>query len=81
MFKNKIISDLSNGVLFNLNLKWSEPADYNTSEPTMNNKVINKSDVTQLDKQGNIVSSNESSEYALMDKETGVKKKLVKKSL
>jgi hypothetical protein len=55
--------------------------DYNTSEPTMNNKVINKSDVTQLDKQGNIVSSNESSEYALMDKETGVKKKLVKKSL
>jgi hypothetical protein len=29
MFKNKIISDLSNGVLFNLNLKWSEPADYN----------------------------------------------------
>jgi hypothetical protein len=30
----------------------------------MNNKVINKSDVTQLDKQGNIVSSNESSEYA-----------------
>jgi hypothetical protein len=42
MFKNKIISDLSNGVLFNLNLKWSEPADYNTSEPTMNNnKLIN----------------------------------------
>jgi hypothetical protein len=78
MFKNKIISDLSNGVLFNLNLKWSEPADYNTSEPTMNNKVINKSDVTQLDKQGNIVSSNESSEYALMDKETGVKKEVSK---
>jgi hypothetical protein len=47
----------------------------------MNNKVINKSDVTQLDKQGNIVSSNESSEYALMDKETGVRKKLAKKSL
>jgi hypothetical protein len=47
----------------------------------MNNKVINKSDVTQLDKQGNIVSSNESSEYVLMDKETGVRKKLVKKSL
>jgi hypothetical protein len=44
----------------------------------MNNKVINKSDVTQLDKQGNIVSSNESSEYALMDKETGVSKEVSK---
>jgi hypothetical protein len=56
MLKNKIIPDLSNGVLFNLNLKWAN-LDYNTSEPTMNNKVINKSDVTQLDKQDkNIVS-------------------------
>jgi hypothetical protein len=78
MFKNKIISDLSGGVSFNLNLKWSEPADYNTSEPSMNNKVINKSDVTQLDKQGNIVSSNESSEYALVNKKTGAKKEVSK---
>jgi hypothetical protein len=78
MFKNKIISDLSGGVSFNLNLKWSEPADYNTSEPSMNNKVINKSDVTQLDKQGNIVSSNESSEYALVNKKTGSKKEVSK---
>lgn len=78
MFKNKIISDLSGGVSFNLNLKWSEPADYNTSEPSMNNKVINKSDVTQLDKQGNIVSSNESSEYVLVNKKTGSKKEVSK---
>jgi hypothetical protein len=78
MFKNKIISDLSGGVSFNLNLKWSEPADYNTGEPSMNNKVINKSDVTQLDKQGNIVSSNESSEYALVNKKTGSKKEVSK---
>ena len=78
MFKNKIISDLSGGVSFNLNLKWSEPADYNTGEPSMNNKVINKSDVTQLDKQGNIVSSNESSEYVLVNKKTGAKKEVSK---
>jgi hypothetical protein len=78
MFKNKIISDLSGGVSFNLNLKWSEPADYNTGEPSMNNKVINKSDVTQLDKQGNIVSSNESSEYVLVNKKTGSKKEVSK---
>ena len=77
MFKNKIISDLS-GVAFNLNLKWSEPADYNSSEPVMNNKVINKSDVTQLDKQGNIVSSNENFEYGLLDKESGETKTVTK---
>lgn len=77
MFKNKIISDLS-GVAFNLNLKWSEPADYNSSEPAMNNKVINKSDVTQLDKQGNIVSSNENFEYGLLDKESGETKQVSK---
>lgn len=77
MFKNKIISDLS-GVAFNLNLKWSEPADYNSSEPAMNNKVISKSDVTKLDKQGNIVSSNENFEYVLHDKESGETKQVSK---
>ena len=55
MFKNKIISDLS-GVNFNLNLKWSEPAEpFNPKEPDIDNKVINRSDVTKLDKQGNLI--------------------------
>jgi hypothetical protein len=54
MFKNKIISDLS-GVAFNLNLKWSEPAEFNPKEPDMNNKVLNADDVTKLDKQGNLI--------------------------
>lgn len=54
MFKNKIITDLS-GVRFNLNLKWSEPAEWKSGgEPAMNNKVINMKDVTKLDNQGNV---------------------------
>ncbi len=54
MFKNKIITDLS-GVPFNLNLKWSEPVEFNPKEPAMNNKVIDTKDVTKLDKQGNLI--------------------------
>ena len=67
MFKNKIISDLS-GVAFNLNLKWSEPQEFNPKEPTMNNKVIASKDVTKLDKQGNLIKKeNENFEYNLVD--------------
>ncbi len=66
MFKNKIITDLS-GVNFNLNLKWSEPVEFNAKEPEMNNKVINIDDVTKLDKQGNIIQQ-ENYEYNLVDK-------------
>ena len=57
MIKNKIISDLS-GVPFNLNLKWSEPAEaFNPKEPAMDNKVIAMKDVTKLDRQGNLIKS------------------------
>lgn len=66
MFKNKIITDLS-GVTFNLNLKWSEPVEFNPKEPEMNNKVIGIEDVTKLDKQGNIIQQ-ENYEYNLVDK-------------
>jgi hypothetical protein len=78
MFKNKIISDLS-GISFNLNLKWSEPAEqFHPKEPEMNNKVISKKDVTRLDKYGNIIpgasatSENFEFEYNIVDKETGL---------
>lgn len=76
MFKNKIISDLS-GVPFNLSLRWSEPAEqFNPKEPEMDNKVIQKSDVTQLDKYGNVTKENMENvefeyEYNIVDKETG----------
>jgi hypothetical protein len=65
MFKNKIITDLS-GVPFNLNLKWSEPVEFNSKEPEINNKVIGIEDVTKLDKQGNIIQQ-ENYEYNLLD--------------
>lgn len=65
MFKNKIITDLS-GVAFNLNLKWSEPVEFNSKEPEMNNKVVGIEDVTKLDKQGNIIQQ-ENYEYNLID--------------
>lgn len=64
MFKNKIISDLS-GVSFNLNLKWSEPAEFNPKEPAMNNKVMNADDVTKVDKQGNLITK-ESMKHIIM---------------
>jgi len=67
MFKNKIISDLS-GVPFNLNLKWSEPVEFNPKEPEMDNKVIGIEDVTKLDKQGNVI-KNENFEYNLINKD------------
>ncbi len=67
MFKNKIITDLS-GVRFNLSLKWSEPAEWSSGEPAMNNKVINMKDVTKLDNVGNV---KENLEYNIIDKETG----------
>ena len=65
MFKNKIITDLS-GVAFNLNLKWSEPVEFNAKEPEMDNKVIGIENVTKLDKQGNIIQQ-ENYEYNLID--------------
>ena len=71
MFKNKIITDLS-GVPFNLNLKWSEPVEFNAKEPEMNNKVIGSEDVTKLDKQGNIIQK-ENYEYNLIDKSGNTK--------
>ena len=61
MFKNKIITDLS-GVSFNLNLKWSEPVEFNPKEPEMNNKVIDINDVTKLDKFGKPLPKEEVSE-------------------
>jgi len=67
MFKNKIISDLS-GVPFNLNLKCSEPVEFNPKEPEMDNKVIGIEDVTKLDKQGNVI-KNENFEYNLINKD------------
>jgi len=71
MFKNKIITDLS-GIPFNLNLKWSEPTEFNSKEPEMNNKVIGIEDVTKLDKQGNIIQQ-ENYEYNLVDKSGNTK--------
>jgi len=53
MFKNKIITDLS-GVTFNLNLKWSEPKEYTTKEPEMDNKVIQSSDVPRITPSGKV---------------------------
>jgi len=54
MFKNKIISDIS-GVDFNLSIQWSEPAEYKSAEPQMDNKVILAKDVTTLDPRGRIL--------------------------
>jgi hypothetical protein len=54
MFKNKIISDLS-GVTFELNIKWSEPKEYNTKDPEMDNKVIGAEGVTKLSKSGKVL--------------------------
>jgi hypothetical protein len=65
MFKNKIISDLS-GIKFNLNLKWSDPSESKMKEPDMDNKVIQTSDVTKLDPQGNVIE--EGYEYHLVNK-------------
>lgn len=71
MFKNKIISDLS-GVPFNLNLKWSEPAEpFNPKEPEMNYKVINKKDVTNVDNIYADKSVAENLQYSIIDKTTG----------
>lgn len=67
MFKNKIINDLS-GVAFNLSMKWSDPAEWSSGEPAMNNKVINMEDVTKLDNVGNV---KENLEYNIIDKVTG----------
>ena len=53
MFKNKIISDLS-GVPFNVNLKWGEKSESKMKEPEQDYKVIPRSEVTKLDKYGNI---------------------------
>jgi hypothetical protein len=54
MFKNKIISDLS-GVPFNLNLKWSEPKDFKSKDPEMDNKVMGAQDVTKVGRSGKIL--------------------------
>jgi hypothetical protein len=51
MFKNKIISDLS-GVRLSLTLVWSQSQDREESEPDMDNKVIQTSDVTKLTPSG-----------------------------
>jgi hypothetical protein len=53
MFKNKIITDLS-GVPFNLNIKWSEPKEYATKDPEMDNKVIQSTDVPRVTPSGKI---------------------------
>ena len=54
MFKNKIISDLS-GVAFNINTKWGEKSESKMKEPEMDYKVIPTSQVTKLDKYGNVI--------------------------
>ena len=54
MFKNKIISDLS-GVEFSINLKWGEKSESKMKEPEMDYKVIPTSQVTKLDKYGNVL--------------------------
>lgn len=68
MFKNKIISDLS-GTPFNLNLKWSEPADsFNPKEPDMNYKVVKDKNVTELDNKGKVIEkTDENFDYAIVD--------------
>lgn len=66
MFKNKIISDLS-GVNFNTNMVWGEKSEGKEDTKQQDYKVIQTSDVTKLDKQGNII-SNENFEYNLVDK-------------
>jgi hypothetical protein len=54
MFKNKIITDLS-GVTFNINTKWGEKSESKMKEPEMDYKVIPTSQVTKLDKYGNVI--------------------------
>jgi hypothetical protein len=54
MFKNKIITDLS-GVSFELNIKWSEPKEYKSKDPEMDNKVIGTGEVTKLGKSGKVL--------------------------
>jgi hypothetical protein len=54
MFKNKIITDLS-GVSFNLNIKWSEPKEFKSKDPEMDNKVISAEDVTKIGRSGKIL--------------------------
>ena len=54
MFKNKIISDLS-GVPFNLNLKWSEPKEFKSKDPEMDNKVIDADEVSKIGRSGKIL--------------------------
>jgi len=54
MFKNKIISDLS-GVSFELTIKWSEPKEYTSKDPEMDNKVIGTEDVSKLSKTGKLL--------------------------
>jgi hypothetical protein len=54
MFKNKIISDLS-GVPFNLNLKWSEPKEFKSKDPEMDNKVIGAEEVSKIGRSGKIL--------------------------
>jgi hypothetical protein len=66
MFKNKIISDLSS-VNFNTNMVWGEKSEGKEDTKQQDYKVIQTSDVTKLDKQGNII-SNENFEYNLVDK-------------
>jgi len=66
MFKNKIISDLS-GVNFNTNMVWGEKSEGKEDTKQQDYKVIQTSDVTKLDNQGNII-SNENFEYNLVDK-------------
>jgi len=53
MFKNKIITDLS-GVVFNINLKWGDATESKMKEPEQDYKVIPTSQVTKLDKYGNV---------------------------
>jgi len=54
MFKNKIISDLS-GVPFNLNLKWSDPKEFKSKDPEMDNKVIDADEVSKIGRSGKIL--------------------------
>jgi hypothetical protein len=54
MFKNKIISDLS-GVPFNPNLKWSEPKEFKSKDPEMDNKVIDADEVSKIGRSGKIL--------------------------
>jgi len=54
MFKNKIISDLS-GIPFDIGMKWSEPKEFKSKDPEMDNKVISAEDVTKVGKTGKIL--------------------------